>query len=378
MRPHTTALLLALLAAPGAAAGQARDVTSVLAPIRARHDVPAIAGAIVAGGELAAIGADGVRERGKPEKATTSDLWHLGSCTKAMTATLCAQLVEEKKLSWTTTVGEVFGDVKGMDAAWKPVTLEQLLTNHGGAPANLDAGGLWGRLWAHEGTPQEQRRALVEGVLARPPESKPGTKYLYSNAGFSIAGAMAETVAKEPYESLIAKRLFEPLGMTSAGFGPPGKADVLDQPRGHGADGKPVAPGKAADNPAAIAPAGRVHCTIGDWAKFVALHVRGETKGSTKLLTRESFVKLHAPVADESRYAMGWIVTDRPWAGGRALTHSGSNTMWYCTTWFAPDRDFAVLVATNQGGDEAAKACDEACAALIQDHLAQTKAKRSR
>ena len=65
-----------------------------------------------------------------------------------------------------------------------------------------------------------------------------------------------------------------------------------------------------------------------------------------------------------------WIVTDRPWAGGRALTHSGSNTMWYCTVWIAPARDFAVLVTTNQGGDEAAKACDEASWALIQDHIA--------
>jgi CubicO group peptidase (beta-lactamase class C family) len=374
MRLHAAAGLILVLAASGSAAEAPRDVTGVLAPVRAKHDLPAMAGAIVSAGELEAVGVDGVRERGKPEKATTDDLWHLGSCTKAMTATLCAQLVAEKKLSWTTTVGEVFADVKTMDPAWKPVTLEQLVTNHGGAPANLDGDGLWGRLCAHKGTPQEQRRALVEGVLKRPPESKPGTTYLYSNAGFSIAGAMAETVAKEPYETLIAKRLFEPLGMKSVGFGAPGSAATVDQPRGHRADGKPVSPGAGADNPAAIAPAGRVHCTIGDWAKFVALHVRGETKGGAKLMPPESFVKLHAPVADESHYAMGWIVTDREWAGGRALTHSGSNTMWYCTVWFAPERDFAVLVTTNQGGDEAAKACDEASWALIQDHLAHAKA----
>lgn len=373
MRLLTTALILPLLAVRGAAGDEPRDVTAVLAPIRAKHDLPAMAGAIVAGGAVTAVGVDGVRERGRPEKATTGDLWHLGSCTKAMTATLCAQLVEEKKLSWTTTVGTFFADVKDMDPAWKPVTLEQLLTNHAGAPADLDADGLWGRLCSHSGTPLEQRRALVEGVLRHPPVSKPGTTYLYSNAGFSIAGAMAETVAKEPYESLIAKRLFEPLGMKSVGFGAPGSADKVDQPRGHGADGKPVAPGRSADNPAAIAPAGRVHCTIGDWAKFVALHVRGETKGTTKLLPPEAFVKLHAPVADESRYAMGWILYDRDWAGGRALSHSGSNTMWFCTVWMAPGRDFAVLVTTNQGGDAANQACDEASWALIQDHLAHAK-----
>src|SRR4030095_2402626 len=103
---------------------------------------------------------------------------------------------------------------------------------------------------------------------------------------------------------------------------------AVTQRAAHGPDGKPVPRGAGADNPAAIAPAGRVHCTIGDWAKFVALHVRGESKGGATLLSPEALVKLHAPVADEAHYAMGWIVTDRPWAGGRALTHSGSNTMW--------------------------------------------------
>src|SRR5262245_41848316 len=149
MRLHAAAGLLFLLAVSGSAADAPRDVTSVLAPIRAKHDPPALAGAIVSAGALEALGVDGVRERGKPEKATTGDLWHIGSCTKAMTATLCAQLVEEKTLTWTSAVGEVFSDVKGMDPAWKPVTLEQLLTNHSGAPANLDADGLWSRLWNH-------------------------------------------------------------------------------------------------------------------------------------------------------------------------------------------------------------------------------------
>lgn len=52
------------------------------------------------------------------------------------------------------------------------------------------------------------------------------------------------------------------------------------------------------------------------------------------------------------------------------LTHAGSNTMWFCVTWFSPAKDFGVLVIGNRGGDEAARACDEAAWALIQDHLA--------
>ena len=63
---------------------------------------------------------------------------------------------------------------------------------------------------------------------------------------------------------------------------------------------------------------------------------------------------------------MCWIIADgQPWAGGPALTHAGSNTMWYAVAWLAPAKDFAILVACNQAN---AKACNDAVLALIADH----------
>ena len=61
-----------------------------------------------------------------------------------------------------------------------------------------------------------------------------------------------------------------------------------------------------------------------------------------------------------------WAKGNRPNDSGRVLTHAGSNTMWFCVVWIAPERDFAVLVACNQGGDTASKACDEAAGKLIR------------
>jgi CubicO group peptidase (beta-lactamase class C family) len=116
----------------------------------------------------------------------------------------------------------------------------------------------------------------------------------------------------------------------------------------------------------AIGPAGIVHASVLDWAKFAALHLAG-ARGKAKLLKRESFRRLQTPPGGAD-YAMGWIVTRREW-GGHVLTHAGSNTMWYAVVWMAPEKDFAVLVACNQGGDPAAKACDEAAWELIRDHL---------
>lgn len=384
--PRTAALTLlcvvAAAATPASPADGPRDVSALLRPIREEHDLPGLVALTLGPGGIEAQGADGVRRRGGAERIAIGDRMHLGSCTKAMTATLCALLVADGKLRWDASPATAFEGVKDVDPGWGDATLEDLLRNRGGAPANLDADGLWARLFAHRGTGVEQRRALVEGVLRRAPAAKPGTAFVYSNAGFAVAGAMAETAAATPWEDLLRSRVFVPLGMTSAGFGPPGTRDAVDAPRGHGADGRAVEPGPGADNPAAIGPAGTVHASLEDWSRFVALHLR-RGKDAPAAFGRIDWSRLHEPPAGAD-YAMGWKVTERPWAAGesasggrsatgRVLTHAGSNTMWYCVAWLAPERGFAVLAATNQGGDAAAKACDAAAGALIAERLGRAR-----
>jgi hypothetical protein len=105
---------------------------------------------------------------------------------------------------------------------------------------------------------------------------------------------------------------------------------------------------------------------LADWAKFIADQLRG-ARGEKALLKPETYRKLHTPPFDGD-YALGWLVTERDWGGGRVLTHAGSNNMNLAVVWMAPLRDFAVLVVTNQDGEAAAKACDEVASALIQLH----------
>lgn len=358
----------------------AGELAAILEPIRARNKLPALAGAIISGGQVRQIGAVGVRRAGDETPVHVDDLFHIGSCTKAMTATLIATLVEDGTLpaGWNTTIADVFGDLPMVDA-WRSVTIEQLLHNRGGAPAHLNADGLWARLWEFKGSSREARMELVRGTLSRPPG--PVGRYIYSNAGFSIAGAMAEQVTDTSWEDLMRARIFDPLGMTSAGFGAPGTADTLDQPRGHHANSKPEEPGPRADNPPAIGPASIVHCSLADWARFIALH-QARAEPNLLGLSRETLDRLQTPAAGPGdSYAMGWLVATRPWAKGtdegstgRVLNHAGSNTLWYAVTWVAPERDFAVLIASNQGGSIATRACDEAAWALIQHHIARAQA----
>src|SRR5690242_20277101 len=99
------------------------------------------------GERIIAQGAAGVRKRGTAERITLDDQFHLGSCTKAMTATLVAMLVEEGKLNWTTTLGELFADtVKPMDPASEKVTLRQVLAHRAGLRLEPDGLGMFNEM----------------------------------------------------------------------------------------------------------------------------------------------------------------------------------------------------------------------------------------
>ncbi len=343
-----------------------REISGQLERIRDKHQIPALTAAAIVEGKMVAIGATGRRSGDDPTLVTISDKWHIGSCTKSMTASVAAMLVEDGTLTWDTSIDDVLTDLP-MEDEWREVTVEELLVHRGGAP-HTPPRHLWKEACAQQGTPTAQRLAFVRGILADGPEKPPGTRWIYSDAGYSIVGAMMERVTGKAWEDLLRERLFAPLGMTSAGFGAPATPGQVDQPWGHLGDEAPfkaVPPGPMADNPPAVGPGGTVHCSIADFARYTAWHVAGE-RGEGWLLDFDSFHKLHEPARGQT-YGMGWCNLQRRWAGGTALMHSGENTMFYAVMWLGPGADTAFVAAANCDGYDARDACDEAIRYLINE-----------
>jgi CubicO group peptidase (beta-lactamase class C family) len=341
------------------------NITNLLQPIRQKFNMPAMAAALITSDGIKFVGAVGVRKRGTEIPVTLDDLWHLGSDGKIMTSTLIARLVERGQLSWDTTLAEVFPEFAAqMNPDFRQVTLVELLSHHAGLPANLDLVKYGG-----DDAPPLRLRAVQE-ELAKQPVSKPGSTYLYSNLGYIIAAAVVEKTTGKPWERAITEEVFKPLRMDSAGFGGTGTPGKIDQPWPHTADGAPAGEnGPGMDNPPVMGPAGRIHCTIQDWARFIQDQLRG-ARGASGLLKTESYQKLQTqPFGGD--YALGWIVAARSWGGGTVLNHGGDNTMNFANVWVAPKKDFAVLICVNQGGDKAFDASDAAAEALID--LAEVK-----
>jgi CubicO group peptidase (beta-lactamase class C family) len=335
------------------------------------HGVPALAVVVTKDGQICDRAATGVRKWGDSTPVMTNDVFHIGSCTKSMTATLAAMFIERGKLRWGTTIVEVFPELKGkMDKRYEAVTVEQLLHHRGGVPHDPPPAA-WAHAWQEIGTPTQQRREFIEAVLSTPPEAEPGARMIYSNDGYVIVGVMLEKLSGKDFESLMTEKLFKPLHMDTAGFGPPGTKDQADQPWGHVRKLLQTLPMQS-DNPPVLSPAGRVHCSLDDLARYAMFHLQPATNG---LLKTETIAKLHAsPEGVEIKdfmddYACGWVRMKRGWAGGLVLWHNGSNTMWYIVMWLAPLKNFCVIAATNVAGDDAEKACDDAAAAMIHKWL---------
>jgi CubicO group peptidase (beta-lactamase class C family) len=365
------------VACPGYSAGGSPvvDLAPDLTAVREKYAFPALAAAVIVDGRLHAVGVVGVRKHGSDVKAEPNDPFHLGSCTKAMTGSLIGLLIQQGKLKWETTLAEYFPDLKDkMHEDYRDVTLVHLMSHRAGVPpmtngfAPVDAGQLL-QILAMK-SPAEQRKRVMEIVLSRPPINKPGEKEEYSNAGVVIAGAVVDRVMGEEYEVVLRRLLFEPLGIKSAGFGPMGTAGQIDAPWQHRKLGDkivPINPEPLNDNPPFITPAGRVHCSIADWAKYIQCVLKA-LRGQEGLLPPEQVRQLSEPPFGGG-YALGWGIAQRDWAGGKVLQHAGSNGMNFCVVWVAPLKNFAVLVATNRGGDGAPEGLDRVCAAMIEKFL---------
>lgn len=351
-----TVLPVAARAQTSGAPAATRDET--LDAVFASAAPPALAGGVVTREGLAWSGVRGARKAGGTDAVTPADRWHLGSNTKAITAALYGRLVEKGQAEWGATLPELFPDLT-LDPAWATVPVEALMTHTAGL-RDADVIGLdW--LMTARGDPRtlpDQRMALAAKALAAAPGGTVGT-FAYANVNYILVGAAIERITGGSWEDAMKAEVFEPLGLTSAGFGPP----TGDQPWGHrsaGGQETPIDPeNPGADNPLALGPAGTAHMSLADYATFIRVFL---TDGDG-WLKPETITHLTTPPSAEGRsYALGWIVlSGQPWARGAVLAHEGSNTMWHAMAVADPAGGQAWIAFSN---DEARGA--PACQQLVQ------------
>jgi CubicO group peptidase (beta-lactamase class C family) len=134
----------------------------------------------------------------KPETVFQS-----GSMGKQFTAAAVMMLVEEGKIGLEDPLTKYFPEAP---AAWKNVTVRQLLSHTGGFtdyPEKFD--------FRRDRTENEILKAIQAVPLAYPP----GTKWAYSNLGYATLGILIHRASGKFYGDFLQERVFGPLGMTT-------------------------------------------------------------------------------------------------------------------------------------------------------------------
>jgi len=338
-----------------------RTVSSTQELLTVQFEIPSISSLYMHRGEIIEHNTEGLKISTQKDLIEKNDAYHLGSCTKAMTATLAAILIEEGKLDWSTTLSELLPELK-MHPDFSTITFESLFIHRAGLPVNH-----YEVFEKIRYMPVMDGRELVaQTLLTSSPETLPGSKFSYSNFNYIIAGHILEKLTGKSWEALMKEKIFAPLEMSTCGFGP--APEVWGHIRSASGKISPV----FSDNPAALGPAGTVHCSLPDWGKFLSIHERG-FNGDDIFLSRESFKKLHSvhPSNDSAYTYGGWLLLYRSWAKGPVLTHAGSNTMNFAQVWIAPSLHGIFMGATNISGEKAEQATDKATGRLIEKYFPQ-------
>ena len=274
----------------------------------------------------------GLADRERGLRWTPATVSTVGSITKQFTAAAVLALEEEGRLQVTDSLPAYFPDVP---ADKRSITLHQLLTHSSGI-GDLDGVGDWDPIGREE---------FVRRALAQPLHFPPDSGYEYSNANYSLLGAIVEQLTGQSWEQYARGRLFLPRGMYETGYILPqwGEGRLAQGYRNGTRWGTVLERPMDRDGPWWVLRAnGGVHATAWDMLRWAEALLGG------RVLAPESMTKLWTPWVSEggdTHYGYGWVVADV--AGTRVLTHNGGNGIHFADLAIVPASHTVVFLQSN-------------------------------
>ncbi len=302
----------------------------------ARGESPSVAIAVLRGTDTIAFLAHGMADLELQVPATTASVYRIGSVTKQFTAVAVMQLAEQGRLALDDSIAV---HLDNLPAAWRSVTVRQLLNHTSGIPSYTALGPEWQRRWGEEMLP----RTILAMVATKPIDFAPGLEHRYNNTGYILLGMLIEALTDKRWGEDLEARFSEPLGL----------ADTRNCMNG------PIVPrrvrgyekqGTGWQNAAYLAmtqpyAAGAMCSTLSDlttWNR--ALHAGSVVSGA-------SYAVMTTPVPPAGRNGMGYgfgLSVDTI-AGRRMVVHGGGIHGFSTANSWVPSAELSVTVLANSG-----------------------------
>ena len=266
----------------------------------------------------------------------TSTIFQLGSVTKQFTATIILKLAEEHKLSVQDKLSKYFPDYPKGDS----ITIENLLTHTSGIFNYTNDRAFMDK----EVSIPASREKIMALFKDKPLNFSPGTKWDYSNSGYSMLGYIIEKAAGKPYEQVVRQYIFTPLHMDHTGFD---FKNLKDSKKSTGYF-------NISDTSSMLAPtvdstvsyaAGAMYSTTADLYKW------HQAAQQYKIISKADWEKAYTPFLNH--YGYGWESDSI--AGKRKVSHGGGIHGYVTTIIRVPEDDACVIVLDNASDREVGK-----------------------
>lgn len=356
-----------------ATAAERRDagIDRIVEQIQARWRLPGLAVAVVEDGRVAYARTDGELVAGSGRKVGGDTLFKIGSNTKAMTTALLARLVDAGALRWDDPVTRYLPQFR-MREDWvtRQMQVRDLLIHNSGLRAG--AGDLM--LWPEPN--RFTRDEVIHGLRYLVPVHSFRSRYDYDNLLYIVAGEVAAAAGGAPYEQLLRREVFAPLGMHGCRVGGFDRADAgpLAQPHAR-RDGAYVAVRQDSERIAAapMDPAGGVRCGLDDMTRWLRVWLDPAAPGADgkpwlSPQQRAELWRAHTPMTPGGRqrewsrthfaaYGYGWRLSD--FDGEFKVAHTGTLMGMNSLIAMLPERKAGFVVLINADAGDARSVFDQ-------------------
>ena len=318
----------------------ADPVSSWLGEATQRLGIPGASMALRQGASLVTAEA-GVLNVDTNDPVTSDSVFQIGSIGKVLTAAIALQLVDEEKLELYGPIGRHLGGLQIGDADASRVTVRQLLDHTSGLP---------GHYFADFGPGSDSIAQYVDSLATQQMIHPTGAMFSYCNAGYVVAGRLAEVVTGMPFAKLFTERVVEPLGLrlttTSA-------ADIAPSQMAAGHQVVDDGSHRLADLQTAAwssAPAGSTMLSTA--TELVEVGVALSQPGDSRLVSPKALGLMTTPSVDlpcgywgRQAQCLGWGFDER--SETSVLLHGGGTVGHTAMLIAIPSHDLTVAVLTN-------------------------------